>query len=702
MATLQRIRNRMGLLVAVIVGLALFAFIGMDMFSSGSSMFSSDQNEIAEIAGKSIPVQDYSIRIEKTLDNYKRTQGQNNLKEEEIEFIREQTWEQLIREYVMMDEYNEIGVDVSPEELFDMVQGNNIHPQILEVPIFKNQSGLFDRSLVIQFLKNMDNDPSGNARNSWLQFEKSLQEERLKAKYDNLITKGLYITNLQAQKEAEDRSNTVELEYLQISYSSIPDSVVTISEADIKKYYAENKENYERQATRDIAYVTFDVLPSEEDNQLAERWINDIFVEFKDSESDQQFISLNSDTPFDPTYYGEGEYPTTLIDSFAFNSDLGAVYGPYFENESFKIAKVSAVEYLPDSVKASHILIKVEDHNNNIVLAQAFVDSLKNLVENGTSFEALARIHGTDGTKDKGGDLGWFKPGAMVQPFSDTCFFADKGDLTSAVTQFGVHLIKVTDQSKKTKKVQIGFLDRKVEPSSKTYQFIYQKASQFAGLNNNLDKFEKAIEEKGLTKKVANNLSENDKRIAGLESPRELVRWAYRAEEGDVSNVYEFGNKFVVAALTDVREKGYTPVDELETEIKLALTNEKKAEIIIEDLNAKLAEGKTLAQIAEESNGNISTSSNVNFAAFSIPKLGIEPKLSGTAPYLAAGEMSAPIDGKLGVYILHTKNLNEPKPIDPEAEKTHLLRTQVSKISYLVFQALKENANIEDNRSKFF
>jgi peptidyl-prolyl cis-trans isomerase D len=702
MATLQKIRNQAGLLVAVVVGLALFAFILGDMLNSGSSMFSNSQNEIAEIAGKSIPVQDYSLRIEKTLDNAKRTSGENNLDEETVEYIREQTWDQLVREYVMMDEYEEVSIGVTPEELFDMVQGNNIHPQILEVPIFKNQSGQFDRNLIIQFLKNMDNDPSGNARISWLQFEKGIQEERLNTKYNNLIEKGLYITSLQAEKEALDRGNTVDIEFMQIAYSSLNDSVITVSDEDVKKYYNEKKENYERTATRDIEYVTFDVLPSEEDSKLAERWINDIYNEYETSENDNQFISLNSDVPYDQTYYGQGEYASASIDSFAFASELGNVYGPYFEDGSYKIAKVTNIVNLSDSVKASHILIKAEDFNNNIAAAQLFVDSLMNLVQNGTSFEALARIHGTDGTKDKGGDLGWFKSGSMVQPFSDSCFFADKGDLKTATTQFGVHLIKVTDQSTKKEKRQIGILERKVEPSSKTYQFIYQKASEFAGLNNTIDKFEKAASEQGLTKKVANNLTENDKKIAGLESPRELIRWTYRASEGEVSNVYEFGNKFVVATLKDVREKGYIPVDELASEIRNALTNEKKAEVLMKEVDAKIAEGKSMSEIADEMNGTIKTAANVNFAAFSVPGLGIEPNLSGTAPYLAENELSKAIEGKLGVYLIRTTKINEPKELSPESEKTHLLRTQVSKINYLVFEALKKNANIEDNRSKFF
>jgi peptidyl-prolyl cis-trans isomerase D len=240
--------------------------------------------------------------------------------------------------------------------------------------------------------------------------------------------------------------------------------------------------------------------------------------------------------------------------------------------ESFSIAKLSNIEYLPDSVRASHILLKAEDYNNDLASMLVIIDSLKNLVENGARFEDLARIHGSDGTAAKGGDLGWFEFPDMVAPFSDSCFFAEKGDIKTATTQFGVHLIKVTDQSKKNKKVQIGILERKVEPSSKTYQYIYQRASQFAGINNNLEKFETAVdEETDLTKKVANNLGENDKRIAGLESPRAMIRWAYQAEEGDVSQVFEFGDKFVIAAVSEVREKGYTPIDKIESEITIAV-----------------------------------------------------------------------------------------------------------------------------------
>ncbi len=704
MATLQHIRNKAGVLVAVVIALALLAFILGDMLKSGRSLFSNSQNEIAQVAGKSIPVQLYQQNVEEATENYKRNTNQSAVDEETSEKIRQQTWDQLIRNYVMKKEYSEIGISLSSDELFDMVQGNNILPQIKEIPIFQNKTtGRFDRSLVIEFLKNIDRDPTGKARQSWLAFEKVISQNRLNDKYNNLIKKGLYVTNQEAKVESQEKNYTTDFDYFLLRYNSVNDSSITITDDDISNYYNEHLNNFKQKASRDIEYVTFDVVASKKDKQLAQKWIDDIIYDFTNTDDDVQFVNLNADSHFNDIYYKEKELPAK-IDSFAFHSKVGNVYGPYLEDETFKIAKLSKIAYLPDSVEARHILIASDQKTGDFKKAEALVDSLKTLIKHGKSFTDLAKKYSADqGSADKGGDLGWFKENTMVKAFNDSCFFAKKNDLVTVKTKYGVHLIEILDQSKKYQKVQLAILDRKIEPSSETYQRIYSQASKFAGINNTQEKFEKAIEKQNLTKKVANNLRENDKKISGLNSPRELVRWAFKAEKGNVSSIFEFDNKFVVATLTGVREDGYAPIDQVKSELEVDVKREKKANKLIKKINNLIKNNTNINTLAKELNTEVKSSENVKFSSIGMPGLGVEPNLNAAAVTLQKDQLSKPIKGNNGVYVIVVQSITEPdKNLDINKEKTSLTYNLLRQIDYQAYEALKESSNIKDHRSKFY
>ena len=704
MATLQNIRNRAGVLVAVVIALALLAFILGDMLKSGKSLFSGSQNEIAEVAGKSIPVQLYQQNVEEATENYKRNTDKSAVDEETSEKIRQQTWEQLIRKYVMKKEYSEIGISLSSDELFDMVQGNNILSQIKQIPIFHNKTtGQFDRSLVIQFLKNIDQDPSGKARQSWLAFEKVISQNRLNDKYNNLIKKGLYVTNQEAKNESYEKNYATDFDYFLLRYNAINDSLITITDDDISNYYNEHLNNFKQKASRDIEYVTFDVVASNKDKQLAQKWINNIVYDFTNTDDNVQFVNLNADSHFDYTFYKEKEFPVK-IDSFAFHSKVGNVYGPYLEDETFKIAKLNKIAYLPDSVKARHILIAPDQKTGDYKKAETLTDSLKNLIKHGKIFTDLVKKYSADqGSVDKGGDLGWFKENTMVKAFNDSCFFAEKGDLVTVKTRYGVHLIEILDQSKKYKKVQLAILDRKIEPSSETYQRIYSQASKFAGINNTQGKFEKAIEKQNLTKKVANNLRENDNKISGLDSPRELVRWTFKAEKGNVSSIFEFGNKFVVATLTNVREDGYAPIDQVKSELEVDVKREKKGNKLIEKINTLIKNNTDINTLAKELNAEVKSSENVKFSSFGVPGLGVEPNLNAAAVTLQKNQLPEPIKGNNGVYVIVVKSITEPaKNIDINKERTFLTRNLQNQVDYQAYEALKESSNIKDHRSKFY
>jgi len=703
MATLEKLRNRLGVLVAAVIGLALLAFILGDLFRSGSTLLNKRQYEIAEINGKSISWQDFNARLEVAVENYKTNSGQPDLDESTYQTIRNQVWSNLLNQYIMKKEFASLGVECSGEELFDMVQGTNIHPQISSAPIFQNEmTGQFDPAMVIRFLKNMQADQTGRTQAAWIEFEKELMDNRVYTKYQNLISKGLFITSSKVDNEYIESNRKYNFDYVSKRYIQVHDSLVTVTEKDVTDYFQSHESEFQQEASRDVSYVTFDVVASEMDRQNVETWINDQAVEFKRIETAEQYIRLNSDSGFDPLYHSPEELDADL-QQWVDTAKLESVYGPYLLAETWKLARVTGIKELPDSVRASHIVLP-PDANNSILAAQATIDSLKTLAENGADFAALAQEFGTDATKDKGGDLDWFQNGAMVQPFSDSCFFAQKGDILTVTTQFGVHLVKVTDQGPKSKKYQIGILDRRIEAGQETYQSFYSEASKFASTYSSGDKFEEGVNEMNLTRRVANNLAEGDRVISGLESPRNLILWAYKdkTKKGDLSEIFEFGNRYVIARLDEIRETGTATLDQVYGEVESVVRNQKKADYMEEEF-AGIDKTKSLEEIAAENSLQVRNVADANFTSMSIPGIGVEPAISAALAIIPEGQVSDPIRGVNGIYIIRTSAIANPEQaIDVVATRSRLLQSLSSRAGYQAFQALEKSAKIVDKRNKFY
>ncbi len=697
MATLQKIRNNAGLLVSIVIGLALLAFILGDLFRSNNSMANSARNKVAEIAGNSIGYQLYQSKIDDNVENYKRNTGQTTLDQPTMERLRQQTWDQLVREYIMVDTYEGLGIGISGEELFDMVQGNNIDPQIMQIPIFQNkETGQFDRKLVIQFLKNMELDPSGKALSSWNAFEKALVQQKIDQKYNTLIEKGLFVTSFQAKKEAEAKNLKVDFDYVNVKYNSVSDSIISYTQSDLQAYYDKNSDKYKQEESREINYVTFPVIASNEDDKQTQKWVENLKQEFAEVENNEQFVNLNSDVHFDGKYYTEDEL-TDNVKSL-FNAEVGTIIGAYKEDNAYMISKVVEFKNIPDSVKARHILIRLEAG----IDAQAKADSLLNVIKNGGDFAKLAEEYSQDGSAAEGGDLGWFSAGAMVKPFNDACFFGNKGDLVTVTSQFGVHVIEVTNQSAKTRKIQIATVARTIEPSTKTYQNTYAAASKFGGTNRTFQAFKDAAEKESLSLKTA-TVKRDDKNLATLENPRQIIRWAYQGNQGDVSDIFELGDVFVVATIKSVQEDGIAPFADVSIDIEREVKKEKKAEYLVDKMVEAKQNVSTLQAVAQNINSLLKEAKNITFAAYSISGMGFEPQVQAAAVELPADQISEPIKGKSGVYVIQVKNIQKPaENINISNDRNYLTRSYRSRVGYQVYEAIKEASDITDNRANFY
>ena len=702
MATLQNIRNRGGMMIAIVIGLALGAFILGDMLNSGSKLMRPSQMKIAEVNGESIQYPDFQKKVDELVEVYKMNTQQTQIDENTMEQMREQVWQSYLQENILGKATEKLGISVSAEELFDLVQGNNPHPIIQQ--LFRNQqTGQVDKSTIIQFLKSLQTNATAQQKSYWLYIENQIRQDKLRSKYSDLVSKGLHVTTEDAKKSLVEKNKNVNFQYVGINYSSVSDADVKVTDDELKAYYNKHKDEYKQENSRNIEYVTFEVLASEADKAAIQKWLNDSKTEFSTVTDNAQYVNVNSDTRFDPSFSKREDLSPALAD-WAFNAKPGDFYGPYLENGEYKLAKVDQFKMLPDSVQASHILISAQTAGS-LPKAKAIADSLKRNIDLGGNFTEIAMKYSEDtGSKIKGGDLGWFKRKQMVPEFEEAAFSGEVNKLYVVESRYGFHVIKPTKKGKETNQVRLAILSKKIEPSTETYQKVYSETSKFASENQTLEAFNKAVVDQKLDKKVA-ILKDNDREVVGLESSRQLVRAAFTADQGKIlinnegSTIFEFGNKFVIAALTRTTEAGESTFEDARIRVDLVVRKEKKAQFLADKFKNA---GSDLATVASKLSIEVKEASGVNFTSFSVPGLGLEPAVIGAVCSLPEGKLSSPIEGNNGVYLTKVTSFTTGTDTDLKGEKNRLAQSINSQVSSQLFESLKKLAEIDDKRSKFY
>ena len=687
MVSLENIRNRSGLLM-VVIGFAMLAFILTDLMSSSNGSVSTDL-VVGVIDDEEIDYQLFEQRIQKTLESQRTSNSNLNVNQ-----VRNSVWNQIVRETILNSQYNDLGLKVSSYELFDMVQGDNPYPAVKQS--FTNpETGKFDRARLLQFLKeDINNDETGQAMQQWLNFEEAIRKERETNKYNALISKGLSVSEWEAQQNKNYQSEIRNVSYVQIPFQNIPDSLISIKDSDLKSYMDDNSSMYQQSASRSIEYVVFNVMPSEADRNDAQDWIEDIKSDFSLTEDNEIFIRKNSDVFNRVLYVAENDLSENVKPLIS--SPIGTIIGPFnFNFNTLRLAKLVDVSSRPDSVKARHILISSNDKNSEIK-----IDSLKNIISNGQSFSKLAQEFSDDkGSAVNGGDLGWFSEGMMVEEFNDACFNAKKGDLITVKTQFGTHLIELLEKSKSTKKYEVAYLDRQITYSNTTYQNVFSKAGKFAAENSNYDEFNMSVSSQNLSRRFADELEENTITIAGLDNPRELVRWAYNSKVGNVSDVFEFGNKIVVATLTAIKKEGLKELEDVRNEVKSLVLNQKKSEILINELSSY----NSLENISSDFGSQITSVEGINFYSSQVPKLGDQPEFVGATFAVEEGQTSKVFSGKNAVFAIKVdKIITSPENSDISNTKNSIIKNLRNRSSFQSFQSLLELFDVKDNRAKFY
>ena len=705
MAVIGRIRKQSGLLI-IIIGVALAAFVLGDFVKSKPN----NTNIIAEVGGEKISPIDFNKKAEENIQIRKQNSGNENLTASESYEIRQSTWAQMMNELVMTNQYDELNLNVTVDELNDLVRGKNPHPYIVQS--FKDpKTGQFDAKMVSNFLQNLDQvDPAMKDR--YLMLEKAVKADRLIAKYNSLITKSFYVPTAFAKREYEARTRTAKVLIAGLKYQVILDTDVKITDADYQKYYDENSYKFiQDRPTRDIEYVVFDVQASADDRKKIEEDVKGLYAEFKTTTDVPAFVNSVSDNRYDSSWHKKGTL-SARIDSLVFNSPAGSIFAPFEENGTIHIAKLMDIQLRPDSMRASHILISFAGGgvNNEITrtkeAAKKLADSLMVAIKKDPKqFELLAMTKSDDqGTAQKNGDLNWFADGTMVPAFNNAVLKGAIGDIKEVETNYGFHIIKITGKKELVKKVRVAIIDRKVEPSGKTFQDIFANANEFAANNITSEKFEKAVTEKGLNKREASQLDAMVNSIPGINSPREIVRWAFneKTKKGDVSTVFDTEGNYVVATLKDIREKGTLPLAQIKDNIKPLVIREKKAEMLIKKFNDKSTSLKDINLLVTEFKSKIDTV-ELTFASPNIPNYGREAEVVGTVFGMKTGQTSAPLKGNMGVYVVIVEQIIEPAPMKDYAnEKMQLSSFFQGMATRQIPTILEEKAKIKDYRILFY
>ncbi len=707
MATLEKIRRRAGILVMGVIGLAMLGFILGDFNIKPT-------NKVAEINGKSFGVEDYRNEQQILLNFYKMNYGQN-LDPQIEQQIEDETWRRIIRNSVMGKTYDRLGIEVSNDELKAMVAGDQSagmsgpasfsepHPIVRQM--FSNpETGEFNRYIMMNYFNSLDREEYAQEKERWIFIENEIVDERMNQKYITMIGKGLIPSTLDIRDYYMENGKKVDFSYVAKNFSTVADEEISVTDADLKNYYRKNLENFKSKESRTIEYVLFDVVASELDNANSKLWSSQTRSEFSRIENDKivSYVNSVSDEPFDTRYYNSSELTQLIKDSLLVLPE-GSIFGPYFENDAYKLSKINEIKLRPDSVRARHILIGysvVGDPKR----AEVIADSLKTVIENGGNFNIIAREYSADeSNRNIGGDLGWFSEGEMETPFNNACFENSKGAIVNATTRYGVHIIKIEDQSRPVEKMQIATIVHSVYPSNETDQEYYNRAVKFRGKATNLTKFEEQSKEYGLDPRIVPDITKDQRAIPGLGNPVNIIGWAFNAEEGDISTIFEVDDKYIVAALTEVKEDGYSDFESVEAEVRLAVEKQKKGEVIVSSMQDDLKNSSDLESFAAAQNLQVREASQVLFANTYVSGIGLEPFIVGAAMDLPEETLAGPYIGENSVFVLTVTNREEADPNgNLDATRSRLNYSLQSRSTYEAYNAMLENANIEDNRLKVF
>ncbi|HSC40159.1 MAG TPA: peptidylprolyl isomerase, partial [Chitinophagaceae bacterium] len=622
---------------------------------------------------------------------------------------REQAWNGFVGESVMDAETDKMGLAVTGQELNDMLY---VHPSddIKQVAAYKNQqTGEFDPNLLKQQIDQIRKGKEKEYKEGLDRYLVGLTKNRLQQKFASLLSNTVYYPKWMLEKLNSDNSTLASASYVHVPYSTVSDSSIKVSDDDVSDYVNKHKEEYQQPEGRSIAYVVFDASASAEDTANLKGQLENLKHEFATIPASDlnAFMARNaSQSPFLDAFVAKTSIQVPFKDSIMALPN-GGIFGPYVDASSIVLAKKIDERIQFDSVKARHILIATEDPQSGQRIlddstAEKRIDSIKTAIEHGARFDSLASQLSDDrNSRVKGGDLGYFTSGRMVKAFNDFCFSGKKGERSVVKSEFGYHYIEIEDQKNPGPAYKIAYLSKPIVSSQNTQDKANGLASQFAAECRTAKAFDDNSKKRNYNKLLAGDIKPQAADVPGIGTSRQLVKWVYDAERGDVSEVFNIDSKYVVAMVTEINKEGVMSPAKARPLVEYILKNKKKAE----QIKNKIGSATTLEAVAAATSQTVAKADSIKFSAPFFPNAGQESKVGG---YIfnagAKGKVSPAIAGNSGVYVVRTENIyavpNDAANV--EQQRQGLIQSQRMQGLSRVEAALKKAATIKDYRSRFF
>ena len=690
MAVLSKIRERSMFLI-IIIGLALFAFV-LDPSTLGDFFNSSKVNEVGEVDGEAISRQEFANELE----TYKQQSGGRVSEMQAAKTV----WDNIVRKKIYKNQLDQAGITIGEADVWDEIVNA---PFVQNNPQYQNEVGMFDENKFKQFLADTKEN-NAQLWSQWSSYMNQLRDNAQTTTFNNLVTAGLGASLKEGEMHYLIDNTKLNSQFVYVPYTSIPDSLVKLKKSDIANYIKAHKTQFQVDASRDISYVKFDILPTSEDEKAIMDNVASLKEDFTASQNDALFLSENdSDTNLNTGYQFKSNLNALIADAI-FDANKGDVVGPYKDLKAIKLSKITAVVQLPDSVKASHILIPfvgaqrvAPEVTRTEEDAKALADSLLTVVKRRRSkFADLAKEFSSDqGSAEKGGAYDWFNYNRMTPAFRDFTFEGNKGDIGVVQSPFGFHVIKIDGQKNKQKVVKLATYSKNIVPSEETENAVFRQAEEFALLVSKEYNFFDAAKQLNYKPKPAVGLKVLDENVPGIGNQREIVSWSFNNE----TNVNDFKRfdlegSHVVAFLTGKEEKGLMSVNKATSKVRPILMNEKKAAILVEKFN-----GASLQDIAKSAGASVRTANNITLKSPTLSGVGVAPKVVGAMYNAEIGKLYNKIEGKRGVFAFTLKNKKIPTALPNYDANRKRIAEARKRQTFKMYEAIKKASDVEDNRA---
>ena len=660
MAVLETIRVKFGIVITVLIAVALLSFIidPTTLQSVSSSM--SSKYDVGKIDGKSVSYTDFQAEVDRFTTINEITTGSSVQNEEQQIAVRNAAWQALVDQYLVIKNAKKAGFNVGKEEMVAILSGEIDSPVFTQNPTFYDENGVFSKERVLEFKSYIDTDETGRLKMFWDYLQNTAMTQEYYEKYMSLFTQGNFVNPLMLAEQIAENNNTFNVEFVMLPYGYEKDSTIVVSDKEIRDYYNSHKKFYKQQASRDIEYVVFEVVPSAEDIAAANKALAEVYDEFAATDNMKSFLLANSDRQYDAHWYKEGELNSVskVVNDYAFGKNKG-VSEVLSDDNTFYAVRVMETAMVPEEIQVKFAPVNSEN-----------VDSLLNAAE-------PQWIPQTPGYED--------------------VMTAKKG---SKVTVNGL-VFQVLDTKDAVQRKRVAVLQKTSVPGKETVNSFYSKANTFATKTaGKYENFKKAAEEEGVYAHPVNKMLEGTDRLGSVEGTKEVTRWAFEAKEGQASNIITVNNNyFIIAALKGIHKEGYTPVEEVASQISNRLYNEKRAEKKAAEVAEKIAGLEDMAAIAEALGTTVSTKDGVAFS--SLTSQGLDPKFIGAASVAEDGKICGPVAGNIGVYVYKVTGRDTGAFFtEDDAKARDAQMTQYS--TQMLVPTMMEDADVKDNRARFF